>query len=184
MTGIFEMRRIALRRSTLIFLACGIAFAIVYLVFLAYQDRRAAAYLEGLRHTDPDGYLEQIRMLDGFSRYAIEFGKLKKFDQFRPAAPAFMVGRWTLRDKPERIPVGTSPNCSDPITFEYGRMEVTRDGISLPSEFRLAGQLLEVRPRQGDPITVKLVSFGAAIDHLELIPPERDHLFYAYPCGM
>lgn len=184
MTGRFDMRRITLRRSTLILLACGIGFAVFYLFFLSYQDRRAETYLEELRQSDPDAYLEQVRLREGFSHYVVEFATLEKFDQFRTAVPSFMVGRWTLRESIERTPIGTSPDCSDPITFEYGRIELPRDDISRPSQFRLDGQTLEVRPRNDDPISVALVSYGAAINHLELVPPGRDRLFYAYPCRM
>ncbi|WP_323785865.1 hypothetical protein [Thalassovita sp.] len=172
-----------MRRSTLIFLACGFAFSILYLLFLEFQNRRAEEYLDTLRTSDPDGYLDQIRQIEGFSPFVREFSKLKNFENFNPTTPSFLIGRWTLRDKETRAGLGTLMKCTDAITFEHGRIGMARDGISLLAEFRLNGDWLEILPQDSALLKVHMISFGAAINHLELVPPGRDKLHYAYPCS-
>jgi hypothetical protein len=175
-------KRVTIPRSSLYLIVAAVIFTVLYLVFLAYQEQHARHRLVALRQSDPDSYLDQVRMLEGFDRYILEFRTIKGFDQFRSNAPIFMIGRWTLRASPERLPVGTLPACSDPILFEYGRVKLPRDGIDLLADFRLDGANLVVRPRAGEPFSVKVVGFAAAIDHLELVPPGRDTVSYAYPC--
>lgn len=172
----------AIPRSSLYLIGAALIFTALYLVFLAYQEQHASRNLAALRESDPDSYLDRVRMLEGFDRYVRDFRTIKGFDQFRTNAPIFMIGRWTLRDAPERMPVGTLPACTDPIVFEYGRVKLPRDGTDLLADFRLEGAELIVRPRAGEPFSVRLVGFAAAIDHLELVPPGRDALSYAYPC--
>lgn len=179
----WRRRRLSIQPGTIYIGLAALAFIVLYAGFLAFQDRLAETRLATLRNTDADAYLDEIRMLEGFDTYVREFQHLKGFDQFRTNAPIFMIGRWTLRDRTERIPVGTMPDCTDPVIFEYGRFKVPRDGTDLPASFRLDGQTLIVRPRSGDPIRIDLVSFGAAIDHLKLTPPGREAVSYAYPCG-
>ncbi len=179
----WKRRRFSIRPGSAYLALAGLIFIALYGVFLTYQERLAEARLAAMRQKDADAYLDEIRMLEGFDTYVREFQQLKGFDSFRTNAPIFMIGRWTLRDSTERIPVGTMPDCTDPVIFEYGRFKLPRDGTDLPASFRLDDQTLIVRPRTGDPVRVELISFGAAIDHLRLTPPGREDVSYAYPCG-
>lgn len=184
MPGAQAIRRFRPRRQTLLLAGLTAGAALVYGLFLVAQERRAAAALEMLRRTDPAGYLEQIRKLEGFDAYLARFVEHQRFDQARPLAPAFMIGRWTLRDEPTRFSALATTECIDPITFEYGRLEIPRDSVNTRATYRIDGQTLIVAPAIADPFRVRLVSFGSTIDHLELQPPGRDRSYYAYPCSM
>lgn len=184
MTGPLAMSRIKLRRQTLVLFAGTVAALLAYGMFLFAHEQRAAATLDELRRTDMSGYLEQIRKLEGFEAYLALFTAHRNFDQPRALAPAFMIGRWTLREERERISALTRPECRDPITFEYGHLEIPLDNIRVRATYRIEGQNLFVAPATMKPFTVRLVSFGSRIDHLQLQPPGRDRTYYAYPCEM
>lgn len=184
MPGALALLRTLSRTNTLL-LSGGIVVALIaYAVFLVDQQNRAEARLEHLRVTDRTGYLEQIRKLDGFDAYLAEFAKHQNFDTEQTVAPAFMIGRWSLRDEPERISAMVRLECHDPITFEYGRLEIPDDDIRVRATYTINGDTLVVSPATRDAFRVKLVSYGSRIDHLELTPPGRDKVFYAYPCEM
>lgn len=172
------------RTSSLLLAGGGLLALVAYAAFLVSQERRAEDYLEVLRTTDPSGYLEQIRKLDGFDAYLSEFAKHQNFDEVQTVAPAFMIGRWSLRTDPERISAMVRLECHDPITFEYGRLEIPKDDIRVRATYSIDGATLIVAPATRDAFRVKLVSYGSRIDHLELTPPGRDKVFYAYPCEM
>jgi len=171
-------------RGWLLLVVAGLGFTLLYAGFLSFQEHRAGLALEKMRRTDPNGYLEYIRKLEGFDDYVRLFASYQHFDQFRPAAPGFMIGRWTLRATPQRISSLGRTDCTDPIIFGYGRLEIPKDGFAERATFKLDGDTLIVAPSQGDSFRVQLVSYGAAINHLELVPPGRDATFYAYPCEL
>jgi hypothetical protein len=178
------MKRFRPRRQTLFLAGLTAGAALVYGLFLFAHERRAAANLETLRRTDPAGYLDQIRKLEGFDAYLALFADHHGFDQARPLAPAFMIGRWTMRDERTRFSALATTECIDPITFEYGRLEIPQDSVNARATYRIDGQTLIVAPATTDPFRVRLISFGSKIDHLELQPPGRDRTYYAYPCSM
>lgn len=184
MTGTNAMIRLMPRRRGLMLGATALIATLFYAGFLFEHERRAAANLEKLRLDDPVGYLEQIRKLEGFETYLTLFAEHHGFGTARPVAPAFMIGRWTMRDARERISARARPDCSDPITFEYGRLVIPRDDIHARATYRIAGQTLVVAPAAYDPVEVSLVSFGSTVDHLVLQPPGRSQTYYAYPCAM
>lgn len=174
-----------LSRTNTLLLSGGILVAFVaYAVFLFEQQSRAETRLELLRTTDPAGYLEQIRKLYGFDAYLTEFAKHQNFDEVQAVTPAFMIGRWSLRPEPERISAMVRLECQDPITFEYGRLEIPKDDIRVRATYAIDQNTLVVAPATRDAFRVKLISYGSRIDHLELTPPGRDKVFYAYPCEM
>lgn len=183
MTGAHAMSRLMPQRRTLVLGAAALGAMLGYGMFLLALERSAAARLETLRRDDPVGYLEQIRKLEGFETYLALFADHYGFDQPRPVAPAFMVGRWTLRAQRERLSARVRAQCTDPITFEYGRLEISRDDLRARATYRIDGQTLIVAPAAHDPFRVRLVSYGAMIDHLELQPPGRGLILYAYPCA-
>lgn len=183
MTGAHAMSRLMPRRQTLVLGAAALGAMLAYGMFLLALERNAAAKLEKLRRDDPAGYLEQIRKLEGFETYLALFADHYGFDQPRPVAPAFMVGRWTLRTQRERFSARVRTQCTDPITFEYGRLEIPRDDLRARATYRIDGQDLIVAPATDDPFRVRLISFGATIAHLELQPPGREQSLYAYPCA-
>lgn len=184
MPGLHAKTRFLPRRRGVI-LAAGLMFAFIgYGLFLAALDRRVAASIEEMRLSDPVAYLEHLRKLDGFAPYLARFVDYYGFDSARPVAPVFMVGRWTLRSDRERISALVRPECTDPMTFEYGRLEILRDGVDTEASYRIDGQTLVVTPSTHDPFRVRLISYGATIDHLELQPPGREQIFYAYRCMM
>ncbi len=163
-------------------IAAGVIFSISYFLFLYYQNTRAAAYLEEMRTTSPEDYLSEIRKLEGFSTYLAEFRMLKDYRTPKLTAPIFIVGRWTLRQRIERIPVGSEPECTDPIVFEYGHVKVPSRNLDLAVLYSLEDNVLTVHPDAGVPFDVRIVSYAASIDHLELTVPGTQATSYAYRC--
>jgi len=174
--------RLHLTREMVFLIIAGVVFSGLYLAFLEYQNSRATAYLAELRKTAPDEYLNEIRKLDGFSAYLEQFRMLKEYEKPKLAAPIFLIGRWTLRDHIQRIPVGSKPECINPLIFEYGRFKVPERDLDLAVMFSLKGSTLVVHPEAGVPFDVKIVSYAASIDHLELVVPGTDRVSYAYRC--
>ena len=183
MTVAHAILRLTPRRQTLVLGAAALGAMLAYGMFLLALERGAAARLETLRRDDPAGYLEQIRKLEGFETYLALFADHYGFDQPRSVVPAFMVGRWTLRTQDERISARVRTQCSDPITFEYGLLEIPRDNLRARATYSIDGQDLIVAPATNDPFRVRLISYGVTIDHLELQPPGREQSLYAYPCA-
>jgi len=178
-----KLRAMKLRRNTLILLTWALASSLLYGWYLHHQNRAAKTYLAQLQKTEPDRYLTELRKLNGFSAYVEAYRRVAKFDQFRPDAPVFIQGRWSLRAAPKRLSLleGAS-DCTDPITFEYGRLSLGNAGkTTFRAEYRLVGETLEVKTPSG-PVAVTLVPYGESLDHLELVPPARDKTFYAYRC--
>jgi hypothetical protein len=156
-----------------------------YFVALMVMDNRAAAYFRETRASDPDLYLEQLRSSRGFEAYLPEYAVLKGFEQFAPHPPAFLIGRWTMRDEPVRLTPGERPaQCSDPITFDYGLiLMVEPESVALPVSYRIAEGKIEVRSVRGESFSLSPVSFGGLIEYLEFVPPGRSEPVYAYFCG-
>ncbi len=176
-----------MRRNTVILLLVALSAGIFYAWYLHHENARGARYMETLRETEPEHYLTNLRKLRGFGEYVLEYRRFASFETYRPAAPEFVIGRWSLhRVTAETTATGNQGDCTDPITFEYGRLALGDESLALKAEYRLDAQTLNsqfmrVRTKTGQ-MSVRLVSYGAAIDHLELIPPYRTALYYAYPC--
>lgn len=178
--------RLRLRRKTLLGAIVTLICAVVYLAFLGYQDDEARIFYQKLQKENPLRYLEDQRARDGFSNFLESYAKIQGYTQPNPAAPSFLVGRWGLRDAPQRIPPGTvEAKCIRPITFERNLIEM-REGNKVEHfdvKYQIKGQkVLAIGPKVGT-IQVAVVSYGAAIDHLELIPPGQSKKQYAYLCG-
>ncbi|MGO4915540.1 hypothetical protein [Pseudogemmobacter sp. W21_MBD1_M6] len=181
-----ERRRLHLRRDTIKILLAASVFGAVYFLFLSLQNDRAQSYFEDLRRTNPDLYLDNLRKSDGFAEYVDTFRLLEGYYTDKIAAPPFLVGRWTMKPAPQRIASGTVfADCKDPIVFEQGLVEFARDGIKTQHQvtYRIIGQKVFLNGEDINHLAVTMVSYGAAIDHLELVPPGRDQTHYAYPCG-
>ncbi|WP_322866291.1 hypothetical protein U5922_008850 [Aquicoccus sp. G2-2] len=175
--------RLKLQHGTVTLSVAGLAFTIIYFLFLAYQNHRATAYMAELRESDTRAYLDQIRKLEGFSAYLAARSKLYGGDEYNSNVPPFLIGRWTMHTKPTRLGVGAAVDCTDPITFEYGMFRIEDEEMTRPAKFRMVGEMLEVKPLSTPVFDVRLISYGPAIDHLEFVPPGREETYYAYPCG-
>ena len=181
-----ERRRLHLRRDTIKILLAAAVFAAVYFLFLTLQNDRAQSYFETLRNTDPELYLDNLRKSEGFAAYVEKFRLIEGYYADKAAAPAFLVGRWTMKTATQRIASGTVfADCKDPIVFEQGLFEVTNNGTKTqyPVTYRISGQNVFLDGKTIRQLPVTMVSYGAAIDHLELVPPGREKIYYAYPCG-
>ncbi|MFC2968648.1 hypothetical protein [Acidimangrovimonas pyrenivorans] len=184
MPPLIERRRLRLRRDTLYLLLAAAVFGIAYFGYLAVQNYRAEAYYEELRKTDPVRYLDDLRKNEGFANYLDKFRLLEGYYAPKAAAPPFLVGRWTLQPRPLRVAPGTVfADCQDVLVFERGLVEMTVNGklTTFPTTYRIYNQSIQLMGLNA--LEVKLVSYGAAIDHLELTPPGRDKTFYGYRCG-
>ena len=175
-----------LKRDTWRLLIAAALVAAVYVFYLEWQDRRAERFLENLRREDPVRYLDDLRRSEGFDSYLAKYRLLEGYATANPAAPTFLVGRWTLRAAPQRVPTGTVfADCRDPITFEQGLVEVLKSGARLPYEadYRITGSDVYLHGPVLGVMRVAVISYGGAIDHLELVPPGSGALRYAYLCG-
>ncbi len=157
----------------------------VYFAALHYLDGRAERYFETLREEDPGLYLTQLRENRSFDAYLAEYRIMQGYDDFRPAAPDFLVGRWTMREDQIRLTPGMVPGeCSDPVTFDYGIL-LMLDGsnVALRVNYQIEGQTVLLDSPGIDVFPVDLVSYGARLDHIEFQPPGRSERVYAYNCG-
>ncbi|WP_071675090.1 hypothetical protein [Nioella nitratireducens] len=164
----------------------AIAIAIgVYFTVLNVLDGRAEAYFETLREEDPALYLSQLRESRSFAAYVDEYRVMQDYDTFHPAAPDFLVGRWTMREEPLRLTPGTVPStCSDPVTFDYGIL-LMLDGsdLALRVNYAIEEQRVLLNAPGIDVFPVDLISYGARLDHIEFQPPGRANRVYAYICS-
>lgn len=162
-----------------------LAAAVAYFAVLHMLDGRAETYFRDLRKSDPSLYLTQIRESRSFPAYLDEYRTMRGYDQFRTAAPDFLVGRWTMRPGPLRLTPGTAPLlCSDPVTFNYGILLMAgEDDVAFGVTYAIEGETVVLNAQQLGTITVDLVSYGARLDHIEFQPPGQDRTVYAYNCG-
>ncbi len=175
-----------LRRDTLRVLIVAAVVAVLYVFYLAAQERRAEAFFENLRREDPVRYLDDLRRSEGFESYLAKYRLLEGFVVSQPEAPSFLVGRWTLQDKPQRVPTGTVfADCRNPVTFEQGLFEVVQAGqkVQYQARYRIGGSDVFVSGPKLGLMRVVLLSYGGAIDHLELRPPGTSKVLYGYFCG-
>lgn len=170
-------------KRTILLALGGIVLTFMYMGFLEYMDHRAEGYLNNLRKTDHLAYLDELRKMEGFPTYLAAREKMDPDLGFGPGVPTFMVGRWSMRPETTRLPVGVAVDCTNPITFEFGRVRLFADELVLPAQYHLVGDTLRVRPDNRPIFNVRIVSYGSSIDHLELMPPDRASKFYAYHCG-
>jgi len=152
---------------------------------LRAMDGRAETYFRNTRTSNPDLYLEQLRASRGFAAFLPEYAALKKFEDFTPHTPEFLIGRWTMRSEQIRLAQGETPSqCSDPITFDFGIvLMVEPQSTTLPVSYRIAEGQVDLRIVQGETLAITPVAIGASIDHLEFVPPGRTDTVYAYFCG-
>ena len=178
-----RMRRLS--RAEWIVAAAALSAIAIYLLVLRQLDHRAAGYLDELREADPTTYLTDLREVRGYDAFLAEYARLEGFEQYRPQPPGFLIGRWTTRDDMLRLTHGQAPTaCTDPVTFEYG-LFVGKVGeeVSLPVQYRLSDNVAEMRTAEGQVFPIRLISYGARLDHLEFTPPGGAQPVYAYLCG-
>ena len=186
MPALLERRRLTLRRETLYALLAGVIFGTGYFIYLAVQNHRAEVYFETLRQTDPVRYLDDLRKNEGFASFLEKYRLLEGYYAPKAAAPPFVVGRWTLRPAPMRVAPGTVfTDCKDSLVFERGLVELSVGGErrQFPANYKIHGQSIDLFGPDLPGLAVRLVSYGATIDHLELVPPGRSATFYGYRCG-
>lgn len=178
-----RMRRIS--RAEWIAAIATLSAIAIYLLVLRQLDDRAASYLDDLRRNDPATYLTDLREVHGYDAFLSEYAVLEGFDEYRPQPPGFLVGRWTTRSDMLRLTHGQAPtSCTDPATFEFGRFVGDRaETAPMPVEYRLSGNTVEMRTADDRIIPIRLVAYGARLDHLEFVPPGKDLPVYAYLCG-
>ncbi|WP_109466514.1 hypothetical protein [Albibacillus kandeliae] len=172
-------------RAELAYLGLSVAAIALYFGVLHTLDGRAQTYFEELRESDPDLYLSQLRESRSFEAYIEEYRVMKGYDTFKPAAPSFLVGRWTMRSEPLRLNPGTTlSQCSDPITFDYGiLLMLETGGEALRVSYGIEGQKVMVKEAGIATFPVDLISYGARLDHIEFTPPGETEKVYAYNCA-
>ena len=168
-------------------IAAGVVMIAIagYFLLLRHLDERARIYFQHLRDSDPATYLTNLRQARGFDTYLAEYAALEGFDDYSPQVPGFILGRWTMRDAPLRLIPGKGPDaCSDPAVFEYGLyLSPETSETSTPVQYRLDGTTVLMRDYNDRVYPIRLIAFGAQLDHLEFVPPGREAPVYAYLCG-
>lgn len=187
MPSLPDRRRLTLRRETLNVLLGVAVFGAAYIGYLAYQNYRAEAYYANLRKTDPMRYLDDLRKSEGFAAYLDKYRLLEGYAHDQARVPPFIVGRWTLRGAPQRVAPGIVFNdCANPVTFQHGLFRVNEGpkAKAYKVTYRITGQDLILSGDGIGRLPVAMISFGSAIDHLELhLPDDPSRLYYAYRCG-
>ncbi|MBI1418564.1 MAG: hypothetical protein GC146_15215 [Limimaricola sp.] len=178
-------RRIALKRL-MRGAAIAVALTVVYLGFLAAQNHEARLYFEKLRQDDPARYLDDVRKREGFASYLDKLRLLEGYEHFQTKAPAFLLGRWTLRKQPERITPGyVFPDCANPIAFQDGQVDIGSGDKrqEITTLYSISGHDIWLSTVGYGLVKVGIVAYAAGIDHLELVPPGQGTRAYAYLCG-
>jgi len=175
------------RGGPLALAALTLVAALIFGGYLEVQNKRAEALFNRLKAADPPRYLDDLRRMEGFDAYVTAYRTLRGFGAFRPEPPRFLVGRWTLRDKPVRLPPsGSFAQCENPLVIETGHVQMATEETAPFNEtalYRLTEKgALEVKTGDHGLIEVQIVAYGAQIDHLTLTPPGQEALLYAYPC--
>lgn len=186
MAGPIGQRRLVLRRDTVRLLAVASVLGAIYVGYLAYQNNRAKAYYTALRQENPEQYLDDLRRAEGFESYLAKYRMLEGYYLPKTEAPRFLVGRWTLKAAPERVAPGTvMSDCPAPILFETGLIELDNgDGRrKFRVTYQLSGSDAYITGAEIGELRVRIVAYGASIDHLELVPPGASDRAYAYLCG-
>lgn len=80
-----------------------------YLPVVAVMEAREEARIEALRNTDPAAYLEAVRAHGGMASYLEALANVRHFDDWREAAPTFLIGAWGWATRPRRPPRTTCP---------------------------------------------------------------------------
>ncbi len=159
---------------------------LAYLAVLVFQNREARLYFQNMQAENPARYLDEIRKADGFDAYLDQFVRLRGYTDFQPQIPPFLVGRWTLKDAPERVAMGfVFSDCINPMVLEGGAIILQTEGNpqTIPVDYRIAGHDVYMRSDEFGLIKIGLVSYASGIDHLELVPPGHSEKQYAYLCG-
>ncbi|GHG95707.1 hypothetical protein [Pseudodonghicola xiamenensis] len=168
-------------------LVYGVSLVAIAIYFAVLHDLngRAESYFKDLRVSNPELYLTQIRESRSFPVYLDEYRTMRGYDSFKPAAPSFLVGRWTMQPEPLRLNPGTTPaDCAHPITFDYGillMLESSSEAFRV--SYSIEGQKVLVKEAGLNTFPVDLVSYGARLDHLEFTPPGATEKVYAYECA-
>ena len=186
MAALPDRRNVLLRRDTLKALLGVALFAALYVGYLAIQNHRAKVYYQELRKTDPLRYLDDLRKSEGFAAYLDKYRLLEGYTSAQPKVPPFIVGRWTMRKTPQRVAPGTVfPDCLSPVTFEHGiiRLDEGRNAKTFDVKYRISAQDLILTGGGIGRLAIAMVSYGSAIDHLEVSPPGGYGKVYAYLCG-
>jgi len=179
------LRLMVRRGNAAIVLASALIAAVLFSGYLVVQNRLARERFQALEVTDPPRYLDDLGLLQGFDVFLKAFRRMQDFAAFRPEAPRFLIGRWTMRGESVRLPPsGSFGLCENPMVIEYGHIEFRHERTrSTGAEFRLTEDgILEVRTPDYGIIPIRIVAYGAQIDHLRLTPPGAERAVYAYPC--
>ena len=180
-----SFRLFVVRRNAAVLLAAGAIAAALFTGYLVVQNRLARERFQALQVSDPPRYLDDLRRLRGFDAFLAAYRQAQGFGAFRLDAPRFLIGRWTMRTERVRLPPsGSFGLCENPLLIEYGHIvfQIDRQRSSA-AEFRLTKEgVLEVRTADYGVIPIRIVAYGAQIDHLLLTPPGGEQAVYAYPC--
>jgi hypothetical protein len=178
--------RFGLRARQIRALGLALVLTAAYVAYLGIQNARVEGYFARLRIADPVRYLDDLRKNEGFESYLDKYRLLEGFSEFRPDVPVFLLGRWTLKDRPERLASGAvAADCLDPIAFEQGLAQTGTGDAALKSEaaYRIVGNDVYARIKDEGLVRIHLVIYGNGIDHIELVPPGRSQKFFGYYCG-
>jgi len=181
-----KRRRLIIQRKTVKAILVGLVIGLIYFAYLGIENQRAERYYANLRKTDPVRYLDDLRRTEGFDSYLDKFRLLEGYNKFQVAVPPFLVGRWNMKSKPQRVaPRTTITDCSDSITFEQGLIELTIKGKKMQHKvkYSIAGSDIYLRGIKTGLLKIGMVIYGNSIDHLEFVPPGRESKVYAYFCG-
>ncbi len=157
--------------------------ATAYIFYLNNQERNASAHFAEIRSNNTAKYLNEIRLVQGFSKYVREYSKLNGFNRFKTAAPVFLLGRWALFEAPQRVSDKFTSNlCRRPLLIENGRVTMPPATTASPAEFRLDGTTLWLKPKVGSQYRIELISAGIYLHHLEIKSFAGKTLAYGYRC--
>ena len=165
----------------------GLLFLVLfvgYVLALTQLQRSTEQSYAKLRGSDPDRYLSEIRLAEGFRVYLQKFGELKGYETPQRLAPPFLIGRWVLHDKPLRVDDSyVPPSCLNDVVIQDNQI---RTGRPKPATYDVRYQIdgkrvLAMREGQA-PIVITPVGYGVHINHIEITLPDDESPQYGYMC--
>ena len=159
------------------------AFA-AYVLALNQIERTTERSQAELRKTDPELYLEKVRLTNGFRAYLSRFTDLKGFTAPQTEAPPFLIGRWALNDKPLRVDdTYVPPMCLNNVVIQDGNIRTGRPKpASYTVRYHIEGKQVLATRADGPPIVIVPVGYGTHVNHIEIKLPGGDATRYGYAC--
>ena len=175
-----------LRGKQLVPITIGAGAALIagYIMLLNHEERVMEKYYEKLRATNSELYLSKIMQARGFRTYLKEYLTIHDYSHPVAEVPTFLVGRWALFDKEQRVSDYFVPDsCHKALEIEDGEFKILGDHASdYPARYTMKGTTVTAHLKGAKAASIDVVGYGSHLHHITVQIPGRDHPRYGYMC--